>query len=120
GCVFEGFLPVKHGRRLNRLKALRELALTIVIYESPHRIVATLEAVGEVFGEAPIVVAREITKQFEEIVTGPSRDHVARLSATTIRGEFVLVIPAARGSSRQSAGDAGEAALGGGDPELGA
>ena len=49
--VFDGFLPVKPGRRLNRLKALRELETTVVLYESPHRIVATLEAIGEVFGE---------------------------------------------------------------------
>ena len=66
--VFDGFLPVKPGRRLNRLRALRELETTVVLYESPHRIAATLEAMREVFGEAPVVVARELTKQFEEIV----------------------------------------------------
>ena len=49
--VFDGFLPVKPGRRLNRLTALRELETTVVVYESPHRIVATLEAIAEVFGD---------------------------------------------------------------------
>src|SRR5204863_10120075 len=67
--VFDGFPPVKPGRRLNRLKALRDLETTVVVYESPHRIVAAMEAIADVFGDTPVVVAREITKQFEEIVT---------------------------------------------------
>jgi 16S rRNA (cytidine1402-2'-O)-methyltransferase len=93
--VFDGFLPVKPGKRLNRLKALRELETTIVVYESPHRIVASLEAIAEVFGAADIVVARELTKQFEEIVTATPATHLERLRATTPRGEFVVVIPRA-------------------------
>ena len=92
--VFDGFLPVKPGRRVNRLRALRELETTIVVYESPHRIVAALEAIREVFGEADVVVARELTKQFEEVVTAPSSAHLERLAASPIRGEFTLVIPA--------------------------
>ncbi|MBI4592773.1 MAG: 16S rRNA (cytidine(1402)-2'-O)-methyltransferase [Candidatus Rokubacteria bacterium] len=92
--VFDGFLPVKPGRRLNRLKALREMETTVVLYESPHRILAALEAIREVFGEAPIVVARELTKQFEEIVSAPASSHLERLRAGAIRGEFTLVIPA--------------------------
>jgi 16S rRNA (cytidine1402-2'-O)-methyltransferase len=91
--VFEGFLPVKPGRRLNRLRALRELDTTIVVYESPHRIVAALEAVAEVFGDVEIVVARELTKQFEEIVRATPAAHLERLRATPPRGEFVIVIP---------------------------
>ena len=93
--VFDGFLPVKPGRRLHRLQALRDLELTVVVYESPHRIVAALRAMAEVFDETPIVVAREITKQFEEIVTAPAAAHAARLSETAVRGEFVVVIPPA-------------------------
>ena len=91
--VFDGFLPVKPGRRLNRLKALRELETTIVVYESPHRIVAALEAIAEVFGEVEIVVARELTKQFEEIVRASPAAHLERLRATPPRGEFAVVIP---------------------------
>ena len=94
--VFDGFLPVKPGRRLNRLKELRELETTLVLYESPHRIVAALEAIREVFGEAELVLARELTKQFEEIVRATPSAHLARLAAGPIRGEFVLVIPAGR------------------------
>ena len=94
--VFDGFLPVKPGRRLNRLKALRELETTVVVYESPHRIVAAFEAIAEVFGDAEVVVARELTKQFEEIVRAPAATHLARLRATPPRGEFVVIIPARR------------------------
>jgi 16S rRNA (cytidine1402-2'-O)-methyltransferase len=96
---FDGFLPAKPGRRLNRLRALRLLETTVVLYESPHRIAATLEAVREVFGEGPVVVARELTKQFEEIVWATPSEHLARLAAGRVRGEFTLAIPApARGS----------------------
>jgi 16S rRNA (cytidine1402-2'-O)-methyltransferase len=91
--VFDGFPPVKPGRRLNRLTALRELETTVVLYESPHRILATLEAIGQVFGEREIVVARELTKQFEEIVRSTPAAHRARLAAAGVRGEFTVVIP---------------------------
>jgi len=91
--VFDGFLPVKPGRRLNRLRALRALEVTVVCYESPHRVLAALEAVAQVWGEARIVVARELTKQFEEIVEGPARDLRERLAARGPRGEFTLVLP---------------------------
>src|SRR4029434_6587497 len=91
--VFDGFLPVKPGRRVNRLTALRELETTIVLYESPHRILATLAAIGEVFGEREIVVARELSKQFEEIVRATPAAHHQRLAAAGVRGEFTVVIP---------------------------
>jgi 16S rRNA (cytidine1402-2'-O)-methyltransferase len=91
--VFDGFPPVKSGRRLNRLTALRELETTIVLYESPHRILATLAAIEEVFGEREIVLARELTKQFEEVVRATPAAHRERLTASGVRGEFTLVIP---------------------------
>jgi 16S rRNA (cytidine1402-2'-O)-methyltransferase len=91
--VFEGFLPVKPGRRIHRLEALRALGMTVVCYESPHRVLAALDAIGQVFGEIEIVVARELTKQFEEIIRGTPaglREHFARGQQ---RGEFTVVIP---------------------------
>ncbi len=91
--AFDGFLPVKPGRRLNRLRALKELQTTIVLYESPHRIMATLRAIREVFGDMEIVVVRELTKQFEEIVTATPAAHLERLVPGAIKGEFTLVIP---------------------------
>ena len=97
--VFEGFLPIKPGRRVNRLRALAELETTIVLYESPHRILPTLAAIADVFGERAIVVARELTKMFEEVVTAPAAAHADRLSAAGVRGEFTVVIP---GRSRET------------------
>jgi 16S rRNA (cytidine1402-2'-O)-methyltransferase len=94
--VFDGFLPVKPGRRVHRLEALRVLETTVVCYESPHRILASLEAIGQVFGEVEIVAARELTKQFEEIIRGTPaglREHWAK---GPVRGEFTLVIPYAK------------------------
>jgi 16S rRNA (cytidine1402-2'-O)-methyltransferase len=92
--VFDGFLPIKSGRRVNRLTALRALETTIVLYESPHRILATLEAIAAVFGDREIVVGREVTKQFEEIVRATAAAHHERLAAAGVRGEFTVVIPA--------------------------
>lgn len=91
--VFEGFLPAKPGRRLKRLKALRELETTVVLYEAPHRLLKTLGAVREVFGEVPLVVARELTKQFEEVRVGPPSEQLAHFGDRAIKGEFTLVIP---------------------------
>ncbi len=103
--VFDGFLPVKPGRRLNRLRALQALETTVVLYESPHRILAALAAIGEVFGEREVVVAREVTKQFEEIVSATPAAHLERLRAAPIRGEFTLVL----GSEGARPGWAGKA-----------
>lgn len=93
--VFDGFLPVKPGRRVHRLEHLRTLETTVVCYESPHRILASLEAIAQVFGDAEIVVARELTKQFEEIVRGPAGVLRERFAAGPVRGEFTIVIPPA-------------------------
>lgn len=91
--VFEGFLPARRGKRTSRLRALRDLETTVVLYESPHRFLATLEAIREVFGEIEMVVARELTKQFEEIRTGTVAEHLAHFSRDAVKGEFTLVIP---------------------------
>jgi len=94
--TFDGFLPVKPGKRIHRLEALRELRTTLVCYESPHRILATLGAIGQVFGQVEIVVARELTKQFEEIVRGTPEALLERFASCAVRGEFTLIIPYAK------------------------
>ncbi|MBI2525392.1 MAG: 16S rRNA (cytidine(1402)-2'-O)-methyltransferase [Candidatus Rokubacteria bacterium] len=91
--IFDGFLPVKPGRRLHRLAALRALQMTVVYYESPHRLLASLAAAAEVFGEVPMVAGRELTKQFEEIVEGTPRTLHRRFASGPVRGEFTLIIP---------------------------
>lgn len=94
--VFEGFLPVKKGRR-SRLDELREERRTMVFYESPYRVVKTLEQFCDVFSpDRPAAAARELTKKFEEIRRGTLaelRDHFGALDK--VRGEFVLVVAGA-------------------------
>jgi 16S rRNA (cytidine1402-2'-O)-methyltransferase len=70
--------------------------MTVVCYESPHRILAALEAIAQVFGDREIVVAREMTKQFEEIVRGSAAVLRERFAGGTARGEFTVIIPTPR------------------------
>ena len=89
--VFEGFLPVKKGRR-TKLGILSTESRTMIFYESPHRILKTLEEIRSTFGERNVVVARELTKKFEEIVRGPISSVLASLTSKPTRGEYVLVV----------------------------
>jgi 16S rRNA (cytidine1402-2'-O)-methyltransferase len=89
--VFEGFLPVKKGRK-TKLGILSTEPRTIIFYESPHRILKTLEEIRSTFGERNVVVARELTKKFEEIVRGPISSVLASLTSKPTRGEYVLVV----------------------------
>lgn len=89
--VFEGFLPHKKGRR-TKLERLKNEERTIVLYESPHRILKTLEELLEHCGDRKAVVGREMTKKFEEITRGTLSEIVLEYSSRTIKGEFVLVI----------------------------
>lgn len=89
---FEGFLPQKKGRQ-TRLNALQDETRTIIFYESPHRIVKTLEQFSEVFGaERPVSVCREISKIHEESVRGTVEEVLAHFKANEPRGEIVIVL----------------------------
>lgn len=89
--VFEGFLPLKKGRK-TRLERLRTEERTIILYESPHRIGRTLREMGEVFGDRRAVVARELTKKFEEFARGTLPELASRFSDLKARGEFVVLV----------------------------
>jgi 16S rRNA (cytidine1402-2'-O)-methyltransferase len=90
--VFEGFLPQKKGRQ-TRLEALREEPRTMVFYESPFRLLKTLQQLSEVFGqERQASVCREISKIHEESVRGSLQELVAHFTATPPKGEIVLVV----------------------------
>lgn len=94
--VFEGFLPRKSGQRTQRLAELAGERRPVVIYESPHRLVAMLEDMEHVLGSERLVsVSRELTKMHEDTVRGPLSDIVERLRSTTPRGEFVIVVEGA-------------------------
>jgi 16S rRNA (cytidine1402-2'-O)-methyltransferase len=90
--VFEGFLPIRPGRRRARLQALVSLGRPVVLYESPHRVAATLAAIEEVFGPVEVVLARELTKQFEEFRRGRPAELLAGLPAEGLRGEVTLIV----------------------------
>jgi len=100
--TFTGFLPVKSGARRRKLEELSTRTETIVAFESPHRIVATLEDLEAVWGERPIALARELTKTFEEVLRGSARDVKERLDDERRRGEMVLVL-SGRGRERERA-----------------
>ncbi len=90
--IFAGFLPNKSLSRRNRLKELAKFKQTVVFYESCHRILAALEDIQGIFGKKEIVVARELTKKFEEIKRGSAQDIFEALKTQKPRGEFVLII----------------------------
>jgi len=89
---FEGFLPVKPGKRRKRLEQLAEYPHTLVIYESVHRLRKSLADIVEVFGERPMCVSREISKFHEEHIRGSAVDIVRHFESKTPKGEFVIVI----------------------------
>lgn len=89
--VFEGFLPQKKGRK-TRLEALQDETRTIIFYESPHRLTRTLKDLLKFLGDRKVVVLRELTKKFEEVVRTNLEDLNNDLSQVKIKGEFVLVV----------------------------
>lgn len=93
--VFEGFLPRKSGDRRRRLEELRDETRTIVIYESPHRIDATLEDMVAVLGSRSIALVRELTKLHEEVRRGTPAELLDAVQREGVRGEIVLVVEGA-------------------------
>lgn len=90
--VFEGFLPQKKGRQ-KRLGELKDETRTIVFYESPYRVVKTLEQFAEVFGtERPVSCCREISKVHEESVRGTIAEVLQHFKEHEPKGEFVIVL----------------------------
>ena len=91
--VFEGFLPVKPGARRTRLETLREEPRSVILYESPHRIVRLLGEIRELFGDIPVSCSRELTKKFEDTRRGRVSAVQAHFGAHPPKGEFVVVLP---------------------------
>jgi len=90
--LFEGFLPVKKGRK-TRLETLAEIDCTIILYESTHRILKALEELAVYFGaDRQASVSRELTKVFEETIRGTLADIVHYYKEHPVKGEFVIII----------------------------
>ena len=92
--VFEGFLPAKEKGKEDRLQALADETRTMVFYESPRRVIDTLESMQKVFGDRLVVAARELTKTFETIHALPLSEMIPWLQEdeNRTRGEFVLMV----------------------------
>lgn len=89
---FEGFLPHKKGRA-TRLNEFMEETRTMIFYESPHRLIKTLEQFCEVFGtERKVSVSRELTKVYEETIRGSLTEVLEYFKSKTLKGEFVIVV----------------------------
>lgn len=93
---FFGFLPRKKGELLARLSELKSHKEALIFYEAPHRLQKTLEAIEGVFGERKLVIARELTKKFEEVIRTTTTQSLEWLKNGTIKGEFVLVVEGAK------------------------
>jgi 16S rRNA (cytidine1402-2'-O)-methyltransferase len=112
GFVFEGFLPQKPGPRERRLRELAAIGRTVVLFEAPHRIAATCQAIVDVFGQSrSVALGRELTKHFEEIARMPAGELAAWLAEHPGRakGEYVIVIGPPSPPATGSAGEGPEA-----------
>jgi 16S rRNA (cytidine1402-2'-O)-methyltransferase len=90
---FLGFLPAKSGQRRTLLEAQLNAQHTIVVYEAPHRIAATMQDLVEILGaERPVVLARELTKMHEEFIRGTAAEVLARVQEHELKGEITLLI----------------------------
>lgn len=107
GFVFAGFLPAKAGDRATRVAALASETRPVVLLEAPHRIAALAQALAPL-GDRPLTIGRELTKQFEQVVTLPAAQFAPWLAADPhrSRGEFVLVL-----HGQMAAADAADDAL---------
>ncbi len=88
---FLGFLPRKKGRR-KIFQEIKEAKTTIAFYESPYRILKTLESLKDLGQERTVVVCRELTKKFETVYRGTSAELAGRLKAESIKGEFLVIV----------------------------
>jgi len=94
--VFEGFLPAK---RMARQKKLRELSTerrTLILFEAPHRLASTLRDIAEVLGDRKIVLTRELTKVFEEVIRGRVSEVIAKIEGRSLKGEMTLLLEGAQ------------------------
>jgi len=92
GFLFKGFLPHKSKRRRDLLGELEEVRETLVFYESPHRLSETLNDIFEILGDRPMVLTRELTKAYEEIIRGKVSGIKRQIGERKLKGEITLLI----------------------------
>ncbi len=91
--TFAGFPPARQGKRRSFLTEMSSLPGTLVLYEAPHRLEETLRDIREVLGERQVVVARELTKIYEELIRGNVSEVLETVVQGKVRGEIVILIP---------------------------
>jgi 16S rRNA (cytidine1402-2'-O)-methyltransferase len=90
--LFKGFLPHKSKKRRDLLKQLEETKETLIFYESPHRLTETLKDILDIFGDREIVLTRELTKIYEEILRGKVSEIQKQIGEKKLKGEITLII----------------------------
>jgi len=90
--VFEGFLPRKKGKRSSRINLMKEEKRTIIIFESPFRVLSLLKELKKIIGERKISISRELTKVYEETLRGNITDLITHFEDKKPKGEFVIVL----------------------------
>jgi 16S rRNA (cytidine1402-2'-O)-methyltransferase len=106
GFIFDGFLSNKSAARRNQLTRYAEEKRAVVLFESPHRILKFLLDVETTLGSRPVFVGRELTKKFEQSLSGTAKEVHAALEAGVSKGEFVIVIaPYDRRAARAEVGE---------------
>ncbi|MPN25817.1 Ribosomal RNA small subunit methyltransferase I [bioreactor metagenome] len=104
--AFEGFLSTAKKSRAEHLSQLKEERRTMVFYEAPHKLLSTLRDLQGALGERNIVLARELTKIYEEFIRLTLSEAIERFSGAPARGEFVLMV---EGKAQEEAKEMGEA-----------
>ena len=100
--IFEGFLPRKIKERKRYFKSIENEERTVIFYETPHRLKRALKDMLEIWGDRKIVVARELTKKYEEIIRGKLSQVLSEINAKDIKGEITLVV---QGGIKKKAND---------------
>jgi 16S rRNA (cytidine1402-2'-O)-methyltransferase len=90
--AFEGFLPKRDGRKNKKLQGLKNETRTMVFYDSPYRVLDSLQDMLEIFGDRKMVLVRELTKKFETVMRGKISEIIAQIENNKIKGEIVLVV----------------------------
>lgn len=90
--IFEGFLSSKRSHRRRELENIKQYKKTTIIYESPHRILATLRDIDEIMGDRRLSISRELTKKYEETFRGRAEEALEKFSESKVRGEFVIIL----------------------------
>jgi 16S rRNA (cytidine1402-2'-O)-methyltransferase len=90
--LFKGFLPHKSKKRRDLLKQLEEVKETLIFYESPHRLLETLRDIIDLFGDREMVLTRELTKIYEEVLRGKVSEIQAQIVGKKLKGEMTLVV----------------------------